>query len=352
MNSSKSLLTHDESNAIKGILILLIVLGHTSSFVRLTDSWMVMVWLYLFHIDSFFLLPFLYLSKEVSVKRLWDYIVRLYIPFLWLLLLLMTLNIIYLGWNEISFSIFDFLLAFVGGGAIHLKKIIGVQFPWFLPAMCISCIVRDCYNSSSRISRRIFLVFGIISIGLAFIYDKAGIFGGVCYVILAFQFLFQGVATRFFLENGFVGKRFLLYLFLLGSLCFYLHYRYCLRPFQQGYPNNFFYIFLRLLMAPTFVMLLWNVRGKLIKSKILISLGEKSFPIYLSHAFIGYLVDWILVRICLNDIIGAPVCYTVMVLGSFIVAIGLNKLGRYKSLFMPRTWTDFKNVFIRKTIKG
>ena len=90
--SSETLLSRDESSSIKGILMLLIVLGHDIPFVDWTDSWMVMVWLYLFHIHSFFLLPFLYPIKPLDFYRFWNHIIRYYIKFICFALPLLTIN--------------------------------------------------------------------------------------------------------------------------------------------------------------------------------------------------------------------------------------------------------------------
>lgn len=69
-------LTRDESNIIKGILILLIVLGH-NHFLMDGEYVRLQIQLYKFHVIEFFILPFFYKMKaDTSWEHLRDIIVR------------------------------------------------------------------------------------------------------------------------------------------------------------------------------------------------------------------------------------------------------------------------------------
>ena len=337
-----ALLSREESKSIKGLLIILIVLGHTIPFIRLTDSWMIMVWLYLFHIGSFFLLPCLYPQKKLSFERIVDYFVRFYVPFAWLFFPLLLLNIVL---EDRTFNLYDCVLAFVGGGAIHLRNIIKVQFPWFLVAMFFASIVREGFAMASSGLRKVLICIGLLSLSFAFCpLGNQDWFAWLHYVVLAFRFLVIGIAVRFSIEKEWFGVPILAGVFLLGSFCFFLHYRYCLRPFYYGYPSRSIHVFLQMVMAPTFLMLLWRARSFLARSKALVFLGEHSLPIYLSHAFIGYAVNWAMLRLGVNYFLGTPLCYGIMVIVASLFAIGLEALGRFKALFIPRGWLDFKKA--------
>ena len=141
---NESLISREESTAIKGLLIFLIILGHNSFFS--SESRIGMVYLYLFHIQAFFMLPFLYPHKKISFIRIRDYVIRLYYPFIILFLFLSLLN--YVGnilgvipenvssqmietdkhWN-------DFLLTILTGNGYNIDYFTGLQFLWFLPVM-------------------------------------------------------------------------------------------------------------------------------------------------------------------------------------------------------------------------
>ncbi len=330
-------LEREESEGIKGVLILLIMLGHNIPFVNLTDSWMVMVWFYLFHIDSFFLLPFLYSQNLISIKRLWNLVVRFYIPFLTISIPLMLYGII---WGKNLFSIGDYTLVLIGGGSLHLKKIIGVQFLWFLPAMCFTCVIRELFIRTSIVCKNVFILLGCVAIILNF-YPQIALPSCMDYLLLGMRFLVIGLLVRCFCEKKLMSIPSLLTILVLGSLGFFLHYRWCIYSFQLGYPLSCTYRFLRLFMAPTFLIFLWSIRSILSKSRFLIFLGKNSFPIYLLHPFIGYFSYLMLKKMGINDLLAAPLCLTIMLLVSSFFASLLNKIKCLHSIFMPRGWNDF-----------
>lgn len=100
-------LTRDESNIIKGILILLIVLGH-NHFLMDGEYVRLQIQLYKFHVIEFFILPFFYKMKaDTSWEHLRDIIVRNWVPYLWILSACYLTSCIYfhkigLEWGHIS----------------------------------------------------------------------------------------------------------------------------------------------------------------------------------------------------------------------------------------------------------
>ena len=126
-------LTRDESNIIKGILILLIVLGH-NHFLMDGEYVRLQIQLYKFHVIEFFILPFFYKMKaDTSWEHLRDIIVRNWVPYLWILSACYLTSCIYfhkigLEWGHIS--------AILLGTQTHLSKYYNFVFPWFLPTYC------------------------------------------------------------------------------------------------------------------------------------------------------------------------------------------------------------------------
>ena len=73
----------DTSSVIKGVLIILIVMGHNKVLCSTDNKGA--DYLYLFHVICFFILPFFYdTKKEITVKRLCDIVVRNWIPYFWI----------------------------------------------------------------------------------------------------------------------------------------------------------------------------------------------------------------------------------------------------------------------------
>ena len=97
-----SLLKRDLSVGWKGILILLIVLGHNSILckpsIEADHFYICRSWLYTFHVWAFFVLPFLYGCKELNlvdiVKHAKRNFIKLLVPYLWISVLCVFIMLI------------------------------------------------------------------------------------------------------------------------------------------------------------------------------------------------------------------------------------------------------------------
>ena len=341
-----SLLSREESNAVKGVLILLVILGHDIPFVRLTDPWMVMVWIYLFHIHSFFLLPYLYPLKKLSRGRLRDSFIRFYVPFLVLSFVLMALRLFSVNGNGMGLTLPEVLLGLVGGSPEQMKSIFGVQFPWFLPAMFMAGVVREAFMAASPVCKGLLFIMGCFSILLVFL-PFISIPATCANLALSLRFLVMGLLVRKFCEKGWFGNAALVSILLSGSICFFVHYRCCLRPFHYGYPMEDIYKALRFIMTASFVMFLWGIRTLLAKSSFLVEFGKYSFSIYMLHAFIGYFVNWTLSWIGVSNWLSAFICLITVAGASFLGARIIERMGKLQALFMPKGWQDFADAWHR-----
>lgn len=343
-NLSESKLSHDESNAIKGILIILIVLGHNIPFVKLTDNWMVMVWLYLFHIQSFFLLPFLYPIKKISFERLFNHIIRYYVPFIIFGIILLSIQL-FRG-AKIP-PLYQLPIIFIGGGAIYLKSFLGTQFLWFLPAMFICCIVREIYSLSSLIWEKFFVLLGIISIICNLVWGST--FWGhhyLCYVNLAFRTLFWGVLLRKIINFKFL-LPLAICIFFAGSIAFFLHYRLYIKPFITGYPDSYFHRALKIPMSISFMLILFHLRTFLIQFSLLKIIGKYSFYIYLFHIWISYLSNYVLTYLHIPLILGSIICMFAMFFISLLLVIILQHLDFMRMILFPNNILEYKNFISR-----
>ncbi|MDD6482274.1 MAG: acyltransferase family protein [Lachnospiraceae bacterium] len=159
-------ISKEASSAIKGVLILLVVLGHNS---LLCNEWNGSVpveryfywrWLYTFHVYCFFILPFIYNRKPYTKGNIIKYAVRLLYPYLWICALCAIINVYVLrnpfaGWYEL-------LRAVLYGSELLLDNTIGFNFPWFLPAMFSLLLLKDVYYSNGKIVRVILVGIGIV----------------------------------------------------------------------------------------------------------------------------------------------------------------------------------------------
>ena len=342
---NQSYLTHDESNAIKGILILLIALGHDIPFVKMTDSWMVMVWLYLFHLQDFFLLPFLYPLKPLDRKRLANLLIRFYLPFIVFLIPLLTIQLLR---KQPTPSLYQLPIVFVGGGALFLRKYIGTQFLWFLPAMCICSIIKELFAIATPIPKKIIILLGATAILCTILaFPKWLMNKNLDYVRLAFRILFLGILLRTMIQCRFSWTIPAIITFLIGSICFFVHYRLCIRPYTFGYALTPFHYVLTPLMSISFIILLHHYRTLLTQSHFLKLMGSNSLYIYLFHIYWGYLGNWLLAKLHAPLLLSSAVCLVIMLGGGLSIALAIRRCPILRSLIFPKTLDDFSLAWRR-----
>lgn len=171
-----SLITRDESSAIKGLLMLLIIFGHTS---MLTTDFMTgertyfWNWLYTFHVFVFFILPFIYGHKrkrnEVETRAdgfLVDYsyvaaefkhnFIKMFFPYLWFCVISAFVFL------SIGYGVFNpqgMLYAFVFGEQSALGRYFGFNLLWFLPAMLALLTLKSIIIIPTSLSEYVLLLF-------------------------------------------------------------------------------------------------------------------------------------------------------------------------------------------------
>ena len=139
-------LNRDESAAIKGLLMFLIILGHNAVFTNsLKGSFN---YLYTFHVLCFFVLPFMYGKTEQkpfkqSFKKNF---IRLYYPFI-LFFTILSLLSYFTGGNEIDLNkisttgignnnyFIGFTSTLITGNKYLIDHFTSFQYLWFLPVM-------------------------------------------------------------------------------------------------------------------------------------------------------------------------------------------------------------------------
>lgn len=270
-----SLLQKDESSAVKGFLILLIVLAHNK---YLMQGGFSNRYLYSFHIYSFFLLPFLYNFKVVSLNDLiWRKFKRLYIPYTTVFLLLIGIAVYQNNILEIG----QLSLALLCGSQRLFTDSLGFgSFLWFIPTMFSLLIIRWLYYTSSRTIRLLLLLISAIClIGFAYLLHpfliiwKYAPFG--CF--LAMAMLLPAVICRYCFAH--VNKQ-------LVSLLFFA----LVIAIMIVYPlNDYSYTYLTInrLICPTIILLfILSMRRILSRIPLIIDVGKRSFCIYLIHIFI------------------------------------------------------------------
>ena len=132
----------EDIDALKGILISLVVLGHNYYFSHYFTLWF--SYLYIFHVACFLLLRFYLVSRDNSAWLL-NHIIRLLYPHF--IFLFFSLLLYYFFFIEKDFVLILQWLAEVGSAIVleneeSLKQASGFRHFWFLPAFfCLSVLL-------------------------------------------------------------------------------------------------------------------------------------------------------------------------------------------------------------------
>lgn len=164
-------LSYQESDAIKGILIFLVILGHNRFFSTVAGS---EVWnyLYTFHVYGFFILPFFYPEKGIDTNRIKNNSVKLlYVYVVWFL----AYSVIFILASKVFHLIpisetgrlrspIGYIVALITGAPQLLSETCGFQVLWFLPVMFSMLLlkgVREKYRMTAIVP--FLIIAGIIS---------------------------------------------------------------------------------------------------------------------------------------------------------------------------------------------
>lgn len=289
---SKSLIFRDSSETFKGILILLILLGHNSILVRnwvngeIVSSNYIYTWLYSFHVYSFFILPFLYNSNSYKKGNLKKYATKILYPYFWIFIICLLIYNVSgeTHSNSISYIIYSFFI----GNDMLLKDVIGFNFPWFLPIMFSILLLKDFYYSSTKSIKLIIIfismllwilsIFSFVEINTLTNYTPFSFLKALCFFLFCLVSLF--LIKRYNIQTEKVKKiyRFLFaFIFVLLSIILYLNTNYKIIAISR---------LLRFLMPISFFVFIYSIIEYIPKSKWLINLGKYSLQIYLYHVII------------------------------------------------------------------
>lgn len=221
-------ISREESTAIKGLLIMMIVLGHNH--VLAPSNSLLFSYLYSFHLMCFFILPWFYFSqhKAICMDHIFSILRRNYVPYSIFFLICLTLFII----KEKSLNI-DWIQTTKGyciGSPLNLRLSVGFIFLWFLPSFASFSILKIFCNTSAPLKYLLltlscsiiflpwniqewlknslpfglffatkFLCLGWITIKCMMYVPHAQYVGGISFVIISI-FYFMGIRNEFIMQ--------------------------------------------------------------------------------------------------------------------------------------------------------
>ncbi|WP_418213331.1 acyltransferase family protein [Bacteroides difficilis] len=314
-------LNKNRSNAIKGLLIIIIVLGHNHILAPGTTVHGMRDYLYQFHVQAFFILPFFYQKKfEVSWKHICDVLVRNWVPYFWVCLLCyVTLSFTN---HHFNFS-WGYVMAFINGTQSPLKHYFGFVFPWFLPTYC-SLYILFLLASKYRWFYWVLLVLSLFTWTMTwadyYVLKTTIPFG----IGLALGFFAYGVITFHLNKYSYTIKYVGLLIFIFLTVGYWVDMSI---PYTEHmFPISFFLSVL--CIAPC------------LNCKWLCLLGENSLGIYMFHVFFVNLYCLIFPENLVNGLIS----FVVSLIISLVITLIINRYDITKHLCFPRSWRDICNL--------
>lgn len=303
----------DESVAIKGLLIMIIVLGHNH--ILAPSGSTLFSYLYSFHLMCFFILPWFYFSKHktISSDQISSIIRRNYIPYSVFFLICLFLFVVVkeqpfnIDWRETAFGYFI-------GSPLHLRKSVGFIFLWFLPSFASFSILKAFCNTS------VFLKYLLLTVSL-------------CTIFLPWD-------VQELLKNNLPFGLF----FAIKFLCLGWISVKCMTYIPQAqYVGGFFFMVITILyfigirnglmmqLFPVFAFLAMLSLRKIVCNLVLCNVGKYSLCIYLTHMFISTLLD----KIFPTTMVYGILAYCITLVSSYLCALFIYKIKLNKIIF-PR----------------
>lgn len=290
MKLNSNILTFQQSDRLKGLLILLIVFGHISQLLEQYGS--LHATLYSFHVVSFLLLPFLFNKDKLSIPNIVKNLKRIYIPYtIFFLLSLLAYSILEQQFNPLSA-----LTSWAIGSSALLKIDTGLRVFWFFPALMFTLLLIMFFNDLSSKNKKIFFTVMLLAhVAIPFI-PKTYLFYFPLSSYIAIYLFVIGVSVQYIYKNIKYTQypTWLISIFFIFTL--YLAYGSDFSLASAIFPNildNTFNFILQdiIMILSFFTLILWSKNIKFFET-----FGKYSLPIFVIHPFVIQILnifyDW------------------------------------------------------------
>ena len=311
------------STAIKGLAILLIILGHNHILAPQNEG--IFNYLYSFHIYIFFILPFFYDKKiQLSKKNIINCIVRFYIPYIIFFTFSYFIYHSFILKDDINLK--EFITGFFNIGGYNCKNTTGFQFIWFLPAFCMYNLYRILTSKYPYLSY-LYIIIGILA-QISDIFHNL-IFSFPFYIGQGFYYISIGLLTVLLTNVLPSSKKVLPFIFITISVLYFLDF--IKKP----------YIFIFSISG--FFFIKW-IAQLISEYKIIKILGDNSLLIYLVHVYLYNALE----RLFPFNLFFGYVNYLLTIILSIYISIWINNNIILRNLIIPKDFKSWINLFLAK----
>ena len=320
------ILSFQQSNAMKAIAMLLIILGHNHIISSQNGCSSLFEYLYRFHVSIFFFLPFFYgKTDKINKQNISKILIRNGVPYFMIFCFSYIVYNLIIKHNE--FNIVNFLGGFTNFPGYDLKSTIGFTFPWFLPVFMLMSIYKIIGNNYKWAKWALFAIGLIICISSkAYIIMRHSPF----YILKAIYYYAMGLSMYLLYKN-------IKHINYLGCIAFIVL---SILFWTNVYKANTFYFSL------SGFCVIKEITSHINFSRIpfIDLIGKYSLPIYLIHVFISNTLE----RILPHSFIYGITIYLITIILSIFISITIYKFETVRSFIFPKSWNDWICSFKKK----
>lgn len=314
MQLNNCYLNREESESIKGLLIILIIIGHNYMLCNLCFDSLIFFWLYQFHVMMFFVLPFFYRrSDKPQVRKTFlKGLRRIYVPYIWIF----TFSVIIysLLYHKGMPSFIQFLQGLLPLRLDDITEVAGVKFLWFAPAFILFSSLYAFFQKYGWGVKTLVIVVSFVSFMLVF--SERG--SHIVFLKVGYYFFCGLFIAMVYRKSSDLIRMIATFSFILLSVLFFMQIN--LIPLYQ------------LLLPITFWGMMLFCKSYLSKVYLLKELGKYSFPIYMIHFYINSALEFVLPFTVVNGVISLVITVGVSYWGIIL----LQKIPVFNAIIFPK----------------
>ena len=341
----------DQINAVKGILILSVMVGHLRSLAGVNLD--IFQFVYNFHVICFLLLPFIYPVKQVNKAQILTWVWRFFVPFSVFFIAYGALNALFLG---ADYNMADIFKGYFVATPDMIDMVTGSKILWFLPHIFLVFVVFSLVMTKCQSFAMVLSVAFLCHIFAGFIDRQTSSYIPFTGINLLYLFFLGCVLRMIVLGLKESGKKYALLFFTLFLVIQFIS---IYTGNVLGYTGMYLFditspakLFLcDALIISAMLFLLYS--DFLSKMKFLNWIGQHSLIIFLVHQPFLFIAWKTMERVwgqagSLTDIlIYGAVSFSVSLILSVICVLFFKRYQKINTLIFPRSFDEWKQVFTK-----